>query len=409
MTEPSMATKKFNLEAGERIPNRWGLGVAALWLGHFAVDSFTGIWPIYKTLAGLDLVKAGLIVTIGGFTGNGLQVLFGLLGDRGWSRFLICFGVLAAGLVSLVPYVDTNDYLLMGLLVLLMYVGSSAFHPVGVGTVNTLSCQGTGKLTAVFLSGGYVGYAFSQILFTHIFRLTAGRTAGMMGLSLAVALLLFFWVAPTHKKSISLISVWESTRGLRHPLFYLYLVMVCATGLNQILVFLLPDLLQAKQVSDWLVFGGGHMLMVLGGCAGLMPAGMLADRYGPRQVMLGGLLAMGGAVLVVSHYPGNNPLAIGILLFLLGSMSSTCAVVGVAYGSRLMPQNARMVSGLLMGGAWCLAGFSTVLGGWLADPRYGGSPEEAILWLNLTVPIALGFCWLLPRTRKPQFREHRTS
>ena len=124
-----------------------------LWLGHFAVDSFTGIWPIYKTLAGLDLVKAGLIATIGGFLGNALQILFGFLGDRGWSRILISMGVLAAGSISLVSYVDTSNYFLMGILVLLMYLGSSSFHPIGTGTASTLSAQNAGKLTAVFLSG----------------------------------------------------------------------------------------------------------------------------------------------------------------------------------------------------------------------------------------------------------------
>jgi len=93
-------------------------------------------------------------------------------------------------------------------------------------------------------------------------------------------------------------------------------------------------------------------------------------------------------------------MVLGVLLFLMGSTSSTCNVVGVAYGVRLMPQHARMVSGLLMGSAWCIAGVSTAIGGWLADPKYGGSPDSAILWLTLAVPPALLICYLLPRTKK---------
>ncbi|MBT4268523.1 MAG: MFS transporter [Deltaproteobacteria bacterium] len=371
-----------------------------LWLGHFAVDSFTGIWPIYKTLAGLDLVKAGLIATIGGFLGNALQILFGFLGDRGWSRILISMGVLAAGSISLVSYVDTSNYFLMGILVLLMYLGSSSFHPIGTGTASTLSAQNAGKLTAVFLSGGFVGYAFSQLLYMKIYQATNGRTAGMMIFSIAVAALLFYQAPTPPRKTYSLRDVWVSTLGFRRPLAYLYIILVFAAGLNMAMVFLLPDLLQAKQASNWLVFGGGHMLMVMGGCTGLLPAGHLADKYGPRQVMLVGLVAMGTSISLMSFFQGQNVMVLGVLLFLMGSTSSTCNVVGVAYGVRLMPQHARMVSGLLMGSAWCIAGVSTAIGGWLADPKYGGSPDSAILWLTLAVPPALLICYLLPRTKK---------
>ncbi len=369
----------------------------ALWLGHFAVDSFTGIWPIYKTLAGLDLVKAGLIASIGGFAGNSLQIVFGYLGDKGWSRLLLSFGVFAAGSIILVPYIETSNYLLMGILVMFTYLGSSAYHPSGTGTASTFTTVSTGKVTALFLSGGFVGYAFSQLLFTKIYTETGGKPAIMFLLAVVVGGLLFFLAPSAAKQTTKTSNFWTATRGIRQPLTFLYIVMICASGVNMVLVFLLPDVLQAKQASIWMIYGGGHMVMVMGGCTGLLPAGHLADKYGPRQVMMVGLVALGVLLPVVAMFDGNSSITLAILLFLLGVSSSTCNVVGVTYGNRLMPKHTRTVSGLLMGSAWCVAGVSTFIGGWLADPKYGGSPERALLWFIAAIVCGFVFSFLLPR------------
>lgn len=372
----------------------------ALWLGHFAVDSFTGIWPIYKTIADLDLVKAGLIATIGGFVGNSLQIFFGMIGDRGWSRFLLCFGVLAAGTMVLVPYVDNSNYLLLGLIVMITYIGSSAYHPSGTGTASTLSAKSTGKLTAVFLSGGFIGYAFSQLLFTKVYQITEGKTAIMLFLSVSVAFVILFLSPAPVKQADRKINFFDATKGLRRPLTYLYIVMVCAAGVNMLQVFLLPDLLIAKSAPDWMVYGGGHLILVMGGCLGLLPAGHLADKYGPRQVMLGGLALVAVFMTITAIYETSAVLSLGLLLLLLGISSSTCNVVGVTYGNRLMPKHTRTVSGLLMGVAWCVAGVSTWIGGWLADPKNDGTPQNALLWFNVAVAFAFIFTYLLPRTKK---------
>ncbi|MBU2510348.1 MFS transporter [bacterium] len=369
----------------------------ALWLGHFAVDSFTGIWPIYKTLAGLDLVKAGLIASIGGFVGNSLQIVFGYFGDKGWSRILLSLGVLAAGSIIFVPYIETTNYFLMGVLVMLTYLGSSAYHPSGTGTASTFTTVSIGKITALFLSGGFVGYAFSQLLFTKIYAETGGKTAIMFLLAVVVGGLLFLLSPPAAKQKTKHSGFWAATKGIRQPLTFLYIVMICASGVNMVLVFLLPDVLQAKQASTWMIYGGGHMLMVMGGCVGLLPAGHLADKYGPRQVMMVGLVALGILLPVVALFEGNNNITLAILLFLLGVSSSTCNVVGVTYGNRLMPKHTRTVSGLLMGSAWCVAGVSTFIGGWLADPKYGGSPESALIWFVFAVGCGFVFSFLLPR------------
>ena len=54
----------------------------AVVVAHIMVD-FMGmsVWPVYKTLAGLDVAKAGWIATVIGMSGTALQPVFGLIAD----------------------------------------------------------------------------------------------------------------------------------------------------------------------------------------------------------------------------------------------------------------------------------------------------------------------------------------
>ncbi len=154
--------------------------------GHCAVDCCSGIWPVFKTLAHLDIATAGLIATIGSMTGNGLQLAFGVLADRGWRKRLIVTGVAVAGTVTLVPWA-VRSYLIMGALVLVTNVGSAAFHPSATGAAANLSRQRVGFMIAVFLAGGYLGYALSQFLFSAVYESAHTLTPVIALLPLAMA------------------------------------------------------------------------------------------------------------------------------------------------------------------------------------------------------------------------------
>lgn len=60
--------------------------LALLFVSHLILDFFTGIWPIYKTIAQIDLAKAGLIAGLSGFIGEFLQIFFGYFSDRGYRK-----------------------------------------------------------------------------------------------------------------------------------------------------------------------------------------------------------------------------------------------------------------------------------------------------------------------------------
>ena len=80
----------------------------AVVIAHVMVD-FMGmsVWPVYKTLAGLDVAKAGWIATVVAMSGTALQPLFGSIADRFGARRIILLGALLTSFALLLgPLAD---------------------------------------------------------------------------------------------------------------------------------------------------------------------------------------------------------------------------------------------------------------------------------------------------------------
>lgn len=362
------------------------LTLAALSAAHFAVDCCTGIWPVFKSLAQLDLVKAGLIATVGSMTANGLQIVFGTLADRGWRKHMLVGGTVLAGAITFVPY--AGSYALMFALQLATALGSAAFHPSGAGAAGEVSSSRTGVMIGIFLAGGFLGYGFSQLLFTALYVRAAGSTPAILGVPLAAAATLAALLpagrrgrpAPAHPRR----ALGARATGLL-PLFG---VQVFATTAFQSLVFLLPELMAARRAPDWIAHGGAHFGLVAGGCLALLPAGHSADRWGARRVLVVGNAAT-GVLLAVLLAGSGAPVAGLVLVTACGLFNGVNTVVTVAEGNRMLPGHASAVSSLLMGVPWCLGALGPVVAGALAEPARGGSPVLALSWLGLAIPLAL--------------------
>ena len=88
--------------------------ILLLWISHFFVDVMLGIWPLFKTLKQLDLSQAGLIVAGGAFIGEGSQIFFGSLSDRGYRQLLIILGIFLSCANLFLPYFsDAAVYFLL--------------------------------------------------------------------------------------------------------------------------------------------------------------------------------------------------------------------------------------------------------------------------------------------------------
>ncbi|MFC1642569.1 MFS transporter [Myxococcota bacterium] len=345
-----------------------------------------GIWPVFKSLALVGLAEAGLIATVSQMVGHGLQLGFGVLGDRGWRKALLAAGVLGAGAVVFLPYV--SGFPAWMALMLAAAMGSAAFHPSGAGTASALSARRTGVMTAVFLSGGYLGYAASQLVFTATHRATQGRTAVLFLIPLLISLALWRLPpqAPHHARSLA---DWKRALATQsRPLGALVVVQLCLSSTTQALVFLLPELLLTRSVPSWVAHGGGHAAFVLGGCVALLPAGHARDRLGARPVLVA--VSLAASVAYFHLLFGSSHAGIALLaLASFGALAGAANVVSVAEGNRLLPGQGGAVSSLLMGIPWCLASLAPMIAGVLADPALGGSPQVGLAWVGLCAPCAV--------------------
>jgi MFS transporter, FSR family, fosmidomycin resistance protein len=371
-----------------------------LWLGHFFVDLMIGIWPVYKTMAHIDLAKAGLISTGCAFAGEGMQLLFGSLSDKGYGKALVVFGILATIASTLLAY--TDNLFMLSLLFFFTCLGSGAFHPAAVSWMGELTTNRKGLFITIFASGGMLGMALSQLIFFNVFYQFEGHTT-ILAIPL-IALILFLGASrlsacsnQTNPKTHFSLSAFRDF-FLRKDLKSLYISQVCTQSILWGLIFLLPDILSMREYDQWICFGGGHLCLVLGTFFMLVPAGYLADRYSCRTVLIFAASASIVLLYVFLFMPMLPNLMLLTLLFFLGAALGVINPVSIALGTRLVPDKPGLVSAFLMGMVWCISeGIGQGGGGFLATLFSEDGPARALSVIGALFVIGLAAMYNLPK------------
>jgi FSR family fosmidomycin resistance protein-like MFS transporter len=373
------------------------------------------VWPVYKTLAGLDVAKAGWIATVIAMSGTALQPLFGSIADRFGQRRVILLGVLLTSFALLLgPLADQREtldrllptlfglsgfYLVVFVILAAGRLGQDMFHPAGAGLAGSFSVRRGSMFLAVFIAVGSIGFGLSQIVFRTAYNNFSHHTEILL-LPMAI-LWVFVWMRcrPPQVSSAGRISVIASLRALRPvagPIILLFLILGISSGVLSGLFFLLPELAHEKGYPAWIGQGGAFGLIVFGATLFMVPMGHLADRIGRRRT----LIAM--AILSVVSYHAIVRLTLPVPAFILlciigGAFLGTVNPLGVAFGQRIAPrENVSTVSAILMGWAWCLGGTVPSIIGELYK-HLGNNASQALMLLGFAnvVMVFLGF--LLPK------------
>jgi FSR family fosmidomycin resistance protein-like MFS transporter len=389
----------------------------AVVIAHVMVD-FMGmsVWPVYKTLAGLDVAKAGWIATVVAMSGTALQPLFGSIADRFGARRIILLGALLTSFALLLgPLADyqatlnrllptlfglSGFYIVVFIILASGRLGQDMFHPAGAGLAGSFSARRGSTFLAVFIAVGSIGFGLSQIAFRTAYNNLGHHTESLLIPAAIFWMFVWVWCRPMeamHAERISVIASLRSLRPVAGQILALFLILAISSGVLSGLFFLMPEFIHEKGYPAWIGQGGAFGLLIFGATVFMIPMGHLADRIGRRRT----LIAM--TILSTISYHAIVRLTLPVPAFVVlcvvgGAFLGTVNPLGVAFGQRIAPrENVSIVSAILMGWAWCLASTVPSIAGELYT-RLGNNASKALMLLGSAnvLMVLLGF--LLPKT-----------
>lgn len=386
-------------------------------IAHVMAD-FAGqsVWPVYKTLARLDIGIAGWIATVASMSGTALQPMFSALADRvGWRRTVLLGTLLTTATLLLGPIAMMRGALdarvpavlgLSGFYVVVFVVlaagrlGQDIFHPVGAALAGSFSRAHGSTFVAVFVAVGSIGFAFSQMGFSLTYRRLGGHTewllipAGLMWLAI--------WrgcrpVEISRSDRPGLLAAMRTLSGRAGAVLTLFAILSMSAGVLTGLYFLMPEFAHERHYPLWIGQGGAFGLIVAGSTVFMVPMGHLADRIGRRRTLIAMM-----AMAAVSYYAivglSLSTAAFAALCVVGGAFLGTVNPLGVAFGQRLAPRESlSVVSAVLMGWAWCAGSTAPSIVGQIF--KHTGRATTALLWLGIgnVAMVLLGL--LLPRSK----------
>ncbi|MDD5204514.1 MAG: MFS transporter, partial [Desulfobacterales bacterium] len=276
----------------EKIP------ILLIFLGHLWVDASQGILPIalvkLKDVFALTYLQVGIATSVLNFTSSMIQPIAGYIADRYRLGWFIPYGIIwtaiCMGLLGWAP-----SYPVLLILVGFAGLGTAAFHPRAMMTVSLLSGARKGLGTAVFSTGGNLGFALGPIVGSYlVLGLGLRATAGLIvpGVLIALTILLYRGnilggVASNPASSGSL-----DKKDLLIPWVPLILVCLIVTlrswvymsFITYLPLFLKGQGLELKKASLLLT------VFLAGGAAAGLYGGYLSDRIGRKAVIIVSML-----------------------------------------------------------------------------------------------------------------------
>jgi FSR family fosmidomycin resistance protein-like MFS transporter len=377
--------------------DRRGLTVVAS--AHALADCCQGavpaLLPFLIAEHGWGYATASSLVLAGTVASSIVQPLFGHVADRrslSWLMPLgIFLGTLFVGVAAIAP-----SFPLAFAAVVVSGLGVAAFHPEGSRYANYLSGSRRATGMSLFSLGGNAGFALGPAFVT-----PAVLLLGLPG-ALLVAIpgaLVALWIAA----ELPRLRAFRPAPGTIRPGSHrgddddwasftrLGVVIGARTiaffGMLTFIPLYFVDVLHRSEES-----GNTALIVFLaGGAFGTLVGGRLADRFGRRPVVIGGLSLATPMVLLFLAVPA--PVATP-LLFVTGMAVISSFSVTVVMGQEYLPNRIGIASGVTLGLAIGLGGLAAPLLGLLADAH---GIESALVLAGLVPILGVAATLTLPR------------
>lgn len=351
--------------------------------------------PLLAQTFGLSLSQVGMIRSAHRVAMATFQIPAGLIAERFGERNLLALGTLIAG-VSFLGLGYAPGY--RAILVALFFagLGSAVQHPLS-STIISHAYAGEGRRGALgtYNFFGDVGkFAFGGIVSLALLAGISWQAPvigfGLSGIATAVAI--FFVVTNRRDGKSTTGQIKPAARaagwGIRSPQGFTALCLIeildssTRTGFLTFIAFVLignglPD--------GWAVLS--VPLILVGGMAGKLACGFLAERFGIVRMIVITEIATGSGILATLALPAAGAF---LLLPLVGVvLNGTSSVLYATIGDYVDPERLSRAFGLFYTlGSIC--GIAAPLGYGLVGDRYGVNTSIAIIGtaIFLTVPLA---------------------
>jgi len=376
--------------------DRRAMGVLST--GHMFTDiaqgSIPAMLPFLKSEDHLSLAAASALVLAATISSSVIQPLFGHVSDRISLPWLMplgpALGGLGVALAGLAP-----SYGLTFAAVLLSGVGVAAFHPEASRFANYVSGSRRARGMSLFSVGGNVGFALGPVLVTPLLL-----TFGLHGT--------VFVIIPTGLMALVLIHELPRLKQFRGegvgggvqpteqneawgPFVRLAGVIALRSFVYFGMVTFIPlyyvNVLHANKALG----NAALTAMLLGGAAGTLLGGPLADRFGRRAVLVGSMCV--SPPLIVGFLVSGPALAV-VFAALTGMVTIATFAVTIVMGQEYLPGRIGVASGVTIGLSIGLGGVGAPLLGVIGDAHGLRAVFETVAVLPLA---ALALSLTLPR------------
>lgn len=394
-----MTTTPFTPVIPDIGPRAGGLRLWTPILAHSCTDflSFVTIalMPLLAVRIGMTIEQKALLLGLGAAASGAIQPVVAWISDRFDSRLTGTLGLATAAVcVGLLGWVESFEQLL--LLFFFAVLGVGAFHPASAAAVGQLAGRRRSAMLSVFFLFGMIGGIGGNVL-TPLYVHTAGAVSGASGdEAVRIGLRALIWFTPPGLVAAGLLawaihrvphrrvdarenheSLGPVERRRRWIAFWiLYAGNVIRFTVNQMLVYLMIewaeritrtragvavlDVELGQRASE--LNGPLQAAMQVGmGLGGLAMGLFLPARFEKSAFILVPLV---GGVAIAAIPFSESLLDMGRWAVFLPA--ACCAIVAgagfgalvpvsMSLGQRLLPHRTSFASGMLLGGAWCIA------------------------------------------------------
>jgi len=339
--------------------------LATFTAGHIVDDIYMNTLPPFLPVliasSGLSFAAAGLLVTFFTITSSVSQPFLGFAIDRYRIRWIGALGLIWAGvLFGLMGLV--RGYVPLILLATLAGIGPAMFHPHALSAVSGIATGSRGRVMAVFIIGGNIGFAISPVL---IGALTSSMgQEGMVYMAIPGLLMgMFIWKLSSRLGNGLQSEFHPVSMSDIRPTVVLIIVAILRSWVYFSMLSYLPSYF-VHLGSSVLRANSLLSLMLLAGVAGQFTGGTLSDRFGRKEVTMGSLLLAAPLLFIFLRTTGPAALT---FLFLFGFCVMASFSVTMVMMHKIMHRHIGIASGLMIGFALGVGGLGVMITGILAD------------------------------------------